>query len=236
MKKIIAYAVFLLLIVSFAAADLCKESDDGKDYAEQGYVKYGVIQYDDLCVLSLDTDMRVEEGLYLKEYYCDKDTDERKHKIINCADEGFDKCKNGQCVGDSSSDSSDSSQTTTPVYTGPECGNKKIEAGEDCDPPTKICYVGSDIGLCSAACKCEIKISSGTSDSTDSESEIVDEESEETTDTGPEDEEKPIETKQKTTAEDKDGVSTQKDRLALPKEPKRGLVGRIWHWFWGMFD
>jgi len=54
-KKIIAYIVCILLLVSFIAADdLCKESDDGKDYAEAGYVKYGVTIYDDLCVLSAD--------------------------------------------------------------------------------------------------------------------------------------------------------------------------------------
>lgn len=233
MKKIIAYALVFVFLVSFAAADLCKESDDGKDYAEQGYVKYGITKYEDLCVLSPDKDMRLEESQYLKEYYCDKDTDERKHKIVDCSREGFDKCKNGRCVSDSSQQ--DSSQPATPVYTGLECGNKKVETGEDCDPPTKICYVGSDIGLCSDTCKCEIKIRSGAS-SNDNQTKpetIVDDEPEEKTES-----ETAIKTtsEQKESVEDTDGISTQKDRLALPKEPKKGLFGRMWAWFAGWFD
>jgi hypothetical protein len=227
MKKIVAYAICLLLLVSFvAASDLCKESDDGKDYEESGYVKYGVTIYDDLCVLSPGVDMRLPESSFLKEYYCDDD--ERKHKIVECSREGFEKCKDGKCVGGSQ----DSSQSTTPVYTGPECGNKKIETGEDCDPPTKICYEGSDIGLCSTTCKCEIKIiadGSGT-DSQDENETVVDDEPEEKT---TEEKKEPVKTT--TTVEDKDGISTQKDRLALPKEPKKGLFGRVWNWFLDIF-
>jgi hypothetical protein len=218
----------MLLLVSFvSASDLCKESDDGRDYEEAGYVKYGVTIYDDLCVLSANADLRLPESSFLKEYYCDDD--ERKHKIIECAREGFDKCEDGRCIGAAPAQDSN----TTPVYTGPECGNKKIETNEDCDPPTKICYVGSDIGLCSANCKCEIKITADGSDSQD-ESETTDEETtteEDTTET----EEKTVETKPKTTVEDKDGISTQQDRLALPKEPKKGLFGRVWNWFLDIF-
>jgi hypothetical protein len=229
MRKIIAYIFCILFLVSFASADLCKESDDGKDYAESGYVKYGVTQYDDVCVTSAEIDIRKTESFFLKEYYCDDD--ERKHEIVECSREGFDSCEDGRCVSDSSQDSS---QPAVPVYTGPECGNKKIETGEDCDPPTKICYVGSDIGLCSETCKCEIKIfsDSGSSDkSTDSE--VVQEEPEE--EIAPEPKKTVIEKTSEKSVEDKDGISTQQDRLALPKEPKKGLFGRVWNWFLDIF-
>lgn len=233
MTKIWAYIIFLLLLVSFAAADLCTESDDGKDYPESGYVKYGVIQYDDLCVLSPDTDIRLPESQYLKEYYCDNDL--RKHKIIDCTNEGFDKCENGRCI--STAPQQTSSQPAAPVYTGPECGNKKVETNEDCDPPTKICYVGSDIGLCSTTCKCEIKITaSGSSPPPQEEPETTEKEITETVEF--KEEVKTVETKQKTTkttVEDKDGISTEQDRLALPKEPKKGIFGRVWNWFLDIF-
>lgn len=242
MKKSIAYIICVLFLVSFVSGDLCTESDNGKEYDEQGYVKYGVTRYEDLCVLSPDTDLRVEEGQYLKEYYC-TDDDQRDHKIVDCTREGFDKCKAGECVG---SQSSSSSHTTTPVYTGPECGNKKVETGETCDPPTKICYVGSDIGLCSATCQCEIKISSeDSSDELASGTDTADEDNtttdsaETTSNDDSVDVVKTVESepkKTKTSVEDTDGISTEKDRLALPKEPKKGLFRRMWGWFASLFN
>jgi len=240
MKKIIAYVVCIFFLVSFVfASDLCKESDDGRDYAEQGFVKYGVTEYDDVCVLSPDADMRVEEGQYLKEYYCDDDN--RRHEIIDCSREGFDKCEDGMCI---SSSGSNVSTPSTPVVTGPVCGNKIVESGEECDPPTKICYKGSDIGLCSNICQCDIKISSGE----ESEEESDTEENESVADQGlaeedtvePEQEpieEENVEAAESVSANDPDGVpSTQTDRLALPKEPKKGLFSRIWAWFAGLFS
>ncbi|MBD3361781.1 hypothetical protein GF358_03235 [Candidatus Woesearchaeota archaeon] len=239
MKKIIAYIVCILFLVSFVSADLCTESDDGKDYVEAGYVKYGVIKYDDLCVLSPDADMRVEEGQYLKEYYCDDD--KREHKIVDCVREGFEKCKAGRCVS-SSGNVSQSSQPAAPV--GPVCGNKIVESGEDCDPPTKICYKGSDIGLCSVNCKCEIKITADgsepdeetdASDENDSEETVI-EKLDEETETVESESEKTTKTVEEDSVEDKDGISTEKNRLALPKEPKKGIFRRIWNWFGNLFS
>jgi len=87
--------------------------------------------------------------------------------------------------------------------------------------------------LCSANCKCEIKISSGDSSDT---TETTDEELEEdTTETKETTTEKKEEVKTTTTVEDKDGISTQQDRLALPKEPKKGIFGRVWNWFLDIF-
>lgn len=225
-SKFFSYAVFLLLIASFVCADdLCTESDDGKDYAEQGHVKYGVIKYEDLCVLSPDADMRVAEGKYLKEYYC-TDDDKREHKIVDCTAEGFEKCKDGRCFSSLVTNAS----KQVPVVVGPECGNKKVEANEDCDPPTKICFVGADIGLCSQSCRCEVKIHvdtetkpavvNKTSEITSNQSKIA----------------LPVPEVAEKSAEDKDGISAGKDRLALPKAPKKGIFSRIWSWFFGLFD
>jgi len=247
MKKIVLYLICLFLLISFVSAgDLCKESDDGKDYEEAGYVKYGVTKYNDLCVLEPDADMRVEEGIYLKEYYCDEDNDERKHKIVDCTQLGFEKCEDGRCVNSQSSQGSSQSQNSAPVYVA-ECGNKIVDSGEDCDPPDKICYKGSDIGLCSDTCKCEIKISSGTS--SDNEEETEESESEVDSETDSKDKEDDsvedkVESNEKDETEevskdsvDPDGVaSTQIDRLSLPKEPKKGLFGRIWAWFADWFN
>ncbi|MBW2969211.1 hypothetical protein KY314_03780, partial [Candidatus Woesearchaeota archaeon] len=187
----------------------------------------------------------VEEGIYLKEYYCDEDNDERKHKIVDCTQLGFEKCEDGRCVNSQSSQSSSQSQTSAPVYVA-ECGNKIVDSGEDCDPPDKICYKGSDIGLCSDTCMCEIKISSGTSSDNEEESEDVETEDNKTEEIKEDNNKVQDESKvektnnnkeQEESSADPDGIpSTQIDRLSLPKEPKKGLFGRIWAWFAAWFD
>jgi hypothetical protein len=254
LNKIIVFGMILVFLCSFVSADsLCRESDNGKEYDVKGYVQYGVTKYEDLCVLKPDADMRLPESQYLKEYYCESDA--RTHKIVDCKREGYDKCKDGVCV---------SSQTTTAtgnttvknttkysVYTAPYCGDKKVGTGEECDPPDKICYKGTDIGLCSAACKCAVKISGGhvvsgnqtakpeitvqdaaknkTTDTsiTTAKAEAKEEVKEETTAT------KTASKSAKKEVQDPDGVSTEKERLSLPKEQKKGLFKRIWSWLFG---
>jgi major membrane immunogen (membrane-anchored lipoprotein) len=227
MKKVIVCMMIFVFLASFVSADLCMDSDDGEDYAEKGYVKYGVTKFYDTCVLNPSTDMSIQEGAYLKEYFCDDD--KRVNDIIDCSREGFDMCKEGKCID---LDPSDDSAPKAPVYTAPVCGNKVVDPGEDCDPPDKICYKGSDIGLCSEICKCEIKIKDGrlVSDDENETTEVTDEQE---TEQEPKAETK-TEVKKST---DPDGVpSTQIDRLSLPKEPKKGLFSRMLAWFAGWFD
>jgi len=224
--------MFILVIVSsFVFADsLCKESDNEKEYDKKGYVKYGVTQYDDVCVLKPDADLRLPESQYLKEYYCDSDT--RMHKIIDCAHEGYEKCKDGACVSSTSSVNG----TKAPVVVLPSCGDDRVTGTEECDPPDKICYEGEDIGLCSKDCKCVIKIVGGhvVSENTTVKPEIVVQDV-------VKNESKPVQTVVKEVkktvvdeVKDIDGVpSTQTERLSLPKEPKKGLFSRLWNWLFG---
>lgn len=254
LNKIVVFGMILVFLASFVSADsLCKESDNGKEYDKKGYVKYGVTQYDDLCVLKPDADMRLPESQYLKEYYCDTDT--RMHKIVDCKKEGYEKCKDGACVSPSTTTTGNTTSNTThaPVYVAPYCGDKKVGTGEECDPPDKICYKGADIGLCSTACKCVIKISGGhvvSSNQTAAKPEITiqdasaNNKSSATQVTTAKAEVKEDVKEQTAVAKtpaksakkevtDPDGVSTEKERLSLPKEQKKGLFKRMWSWLFG---
>ncbi len=251
LNKIVVFGMILIFLASFVSADaLCKESDNGKEYNKKGYVQYGVTKYDDLCVLKPDADMRLPESQYLKEYYCESDT--RMHKIVDCKREGYEKCKDGACVSSQTTAGNTSSNATAAsVYVAPYCGDKKVGTGEECDPPDKICYKGADIGLCSSACKCVVKISGGhvvsSNQTAKPEITVQDAAKNKTTDTSVttakaevKEEVKEETTATKTTSKsakkevtDPDGVSTEKERLSLPKEQKKGLFKRMWSWLFG---
>lgn len=245
-NKIIAFGIALVFLASFVSADsLCKDSDNEKEYNVKGYVQYGVTKYDDLCVLKPDADMRLPESQYLKEYYCENDA--RTFKIVDCTREGYDKCKDGACVSSqTTTTTSNATKNTTQysVYTAPYCGDKKVGTGEECDPPDKICYKGADIGLCSTACKCVVKISGGhlVSGNQTAKPEITVQNASagnkssdtQVTTAKAETSETKTSKSAKKEVKDPDSVpSTEKERLSLPKEQKKGLFKRIWSWLFG---
>jgi hypothetical protein len=40
---------------------------------------------------------------------------------------------------------------------GPKCGDRKVDEGEDCDPPGTVCTTGTAAGTCNKSCVCEEK-------------------------------------------------------------------------------
>jgi hypothetical protein len=169
MKWILYITVLMLVIGNAMAVDLCTDSDDGPDKVSNpddhslttaGTVKYGVSDYDDVC-LDMEDGLMTDEGEWLKEYYCDEDS--RKHTQYRCSNYGFDLCRNGKCGSTSNTSTGGNTTVVTPT---PDdlCGNKESDPGEECDPPHSICF-GSDMseyGQCTANCKCKLATAEAT--------------------------------------------------------------------------
>lgn len=155
MKKLAVITVlFMLLSSAVAFAIECIDSDGGpaeksrpEPYiSEKGSVSYGLSEKFDECVSS-EEGYHKDPSLWVREYYC-RDTPDgqlRAYFDIDCTRYGYTGCEGGKCVGKNATKTT----TTQAVDTGPLCGNKRIDAGEQCDPPDKICYDDSgNIGIC----------------------------------------------------------------------------------------
>lgn len=233
MKKIFAFALFLILLASAVSAAMCTDSDDGNAYDEVGDTKYGITTFTDTCVLSEQADMSTKESSFLKEYYC-KD-DKRVSEIVECSREGFISCKEGKCLAP---EGSQASTKTTTTYATISCGDHKLnQASEECDPPGKICFKNEDVGQCTASCKCEVMVE----DAKESSEETAQEKPENTDEkTAQAEQSEPTEEKQsdEKTAEQKKTPaprlpSEEREELPVVKEP--GFFGKIWKWFKGLF-
>jgi hypothetical protein len=153
MRKLAAItAVFLLLCATAALAVDCTDSDRDDDVKktidEKGSVTYGLTEKYDECVSSEDG-YHMGTSRFVREYFCQADSGGnilRKYEDIDCERYGYTKCEDGRCIG---KNTTASYTGTTSQPAGPSCGNKKIDAGEQCDPPDKICYDdNSNIGQC----------------------------------------------------------------------------------------
>lgn len=157
-------ALLVVLSTAVAAENLtatCSDTDKGgskgTDAAlkEKGEVKYGLTTQVDTCLTS-DNGVSTNESMFLKEYFCQDN--QRKSDVYDCDKRGYEKCKNGECVGGSSSSSSTGTNATpAPVSS---CGNKirEKDKGEECDPPNSVCFGKSsaEYGTCQADCTCKI--------------------------------------------------------------------------------
>ncbi|MBW3018563.1 hypothetical protein KY329_00050 [Candidatus Woesearchaeota archaeon] len=162
MKWMAIFVVFLMICSTVMAAEkICSDSDGGPEkpnkpddhtLTTKGVVKQVVSEYEDTC-LSFEDGYSTKEGTWLKEYYCDGD--DLRETQYDCTNYGFSGCKNGECVGGSTSNTSGGS---TPIVQDDLCGNKIKDAGEECDPPHSVCF-GEDIseyGQCTTDCKCKL--------------------------------------------------------------------------------
>ncbi len=141
--------------------DICNDTDSGGSRGTdaalkvKGDVKYGLTTQSDTCLTSEDG-VSTAESVFLKEYFCQDG--QRKSDVYDCDKRGYEKCKNGECVGGSGGASSN--QTSAASLPVSACGNKLREKdkGEECDPPNSICFgkTSQEYGTCQADCKCKI--------------------------------------------------------------------------------
>jgi len=119
-----------------------------------GTTKYGIsTTHTDECISNKDG-YHKDPSPWIREYYCGGSPIQIQHKDMDCTSMGFTGCAGGKCIGGSSSTATTTTHTTKPT---PACGNKHVDAGEQCDPPDKICYVGSDVGICAReTCQCKL--------------------------------------------------------------------------------
>ncbi len=155
--------IFIILIPPIMA--LCEEDDGGPSdlsklvpyIAEGGITQSDSEQKGDFCVdeeggLNMET-----ESLYLREFYCRNGI--VKSIDVMCMDFGYTKCRMengfGACVNKvGSSDNKDSADASKDSSVR-HCGNKRVEVGEDCDPPDRLCVAGNgNPGVCSPFCTC----------------------------------------------------------------------------------
>ncbi len=154
-KLAVIVALFLLLGSSAAFAVECIDSDDGPTernrpepyIAEKASVSYGLSEKFDECVSNEDG-YHLDPSNWVREYYCQNVSDivQRVYIDYDCVRYGYTGCAGGKCIG------KNATKTTTHVDTGPACGNKRVDPGEQCDPPDKICYdTSGNIGICTRA-------------------------------------------------------------------------------------
>lgn len=166
MKWMAIFAVLLLLCGTAMASDLCSDSDGGPDnpgnpdahsLETKGTAKRVVSEYEDTC-LAFEDGYSTDEGVWLKEYYCDED--DLKDTQYDCTAQGYTGCKNGACVGNTTGSTTNGTGTTTTPDPSESCGNEILEKdlGEECDPPHSVCFGNdmSEYGQCTTDCKCKL--------------------------------------------------------------------------------
>jgi hypothetical protein len=183
--RALVWMTALMLLISAAAVTAidCDDLDEQPDIEDtlhtKAIVEYGIEDKADTCVSGKDGYTK-DPSTWVREYYCEESPAggegtgtvmQRKYKDFDCTRYGFEKCEGGKCVGGAKA-STNTSSVKKPAAAQPSCGDHKVQAdrGEQCDPPDDICYVGSDIGICSrpasggfGGCQCKLyKGGSGT--------------------------------------------------------------------------
>ena len=182
MKKIILFYIVAILLASFAYAD-CYDSDDGpknlntpaRYLGSDGFVTEGNNTYYDSCI-TRKGGVEINDSNWIREYYCDNGR--MDYEDYFCPDHHYVECLtfNKAAACDDYRGPADYNETTTqtnttnttnttanttsstqPTNTTPvNCGDKKVELGEDCDPPGKNCYTPAfQEGICDFSCTCD---------------------------------------------------------------------------------
>ncbi len=183
-KQLLIYAI-LAVLLTFSVNAACYDSDDGPKNLDtparyigiDGFVTEGNnATYYDACV-SREGGSEIDDGLWIREYYCDNNGN-MDYEDYFCPSHYYVEClkvhKAAAC--DSYSGPADYNETTTTqtnttnttnatntttnqtnTTTIPiNCGDKKVEFGEECDPPGKECYTKAlTKGVCDFNCGCD---------------------------------------------------------------------------------
>lgn len=150
-----------------------------------GFVTEGNTTYYDTCV-SRAGGSEIDDGLWIREYYCDnsgrvafEDFFCPSHYYVECltvhkaaacddysgpADYNETSAVNTTATANTTNTTSQGNITNTtsgqsnasrPV----NCGDKKVEFGEECDPPGKDCYTKAMTkGICDFSCECDASL------------------------------------------------------------------------------
>ena len=185
MKKTISCAILFVLFAAFASA-ACYDSDDGpKNLATparylgiDGFVTEGNTTYYDTCV-SRKGGSELDNGLWLREYYCGNNGDVdyedyfcpsyyyveclKVHKAAACDDYSGPSDYNETTVTNttnttntSTNSANNQASTSNASAVSVNCGDGKVNHGEDCDPPGKECYTKRFLqGVCDFSCICD---------------------------------------------------------------------------------
>jgi len=183
MKKIILYITLAILIASFAHAD-CYDSDDGPKNLNtparylgiDGFVTEGNNTYYDSCV-TRNGGVETNDSNWIREYYCDNGRMDYEdyfcpnyyyvecltvHKAAACDDYSgpadYNETTQTNTTNTTTTNTTNTTSNTsfTNTSTSVNCGDKKVELGEDCDPPGKNCYTKSfNEGICDFSCTCD---------------------------------------------------------------------------------
>ena len=211
--------IFLSTVVY---AQQCTDTDGGTDYENKGSVKYGVTTKDDTCILSKHTELSIEEGVWLKEYYCANN--QRTSKTVDCTREGYEKCQMGICTGKEKVEA----QKEAEKALLPKCGNKVVDSGEDCDPPGKICYADGGYGQCDANCKCPLEIGKNvTKPAENVTEENITAPENVTVEAAPE----PLPEVEKI-----EPVEIEPEEIEVPEQPLPNFIVRFINWIKGLFS
>jgi len=238
MKKLLVI-LMIAIIATIVHGQQCTDTDSGTDYEQKGSVKYGVTTKEDSCVLSKHTEMSVEEGIWLKEYYCEND--QRKNEVVDCTREGYQKCEQGTCTGKEAV----AAQKEAEIAAQPKCGNDVVDSdlGEECDPPGKICYADGGYGQCDSNCKCPLEIRQGVNnnetveanETAEAENATVENATAEKETVEPETKPEPlpeIETVEPVEIEPEPEV----EEIEVPDQPLPGFVVRFVNWIKSLFS
>ena len=175
MKKLLLFTLFAILLASIAYAD-CYDSDAGPTDLDHparyigidGFVTEGNDTYYDSCVIRKGGD-ETNESNWIREYYCDKDGD-MDYIDYFCPSYHYKECltvhKAAACDDYTGpADYNETVQNTTNTTAANQtinktvpknCGDKKVNFGEDCDPPGKECYTKGFLkGVCDFTCVCD---------------------------------------------------------------------------------
>lgn len=159
MKAIILSLAFILVFSSIAYA-ACTDTDGGpinptkpaKFIGIFGTVDYGTGPKEDYCVSRLGGSF-VKSGEWVREYYCDGDRIDSDD--YECKNYDYASCVNGTCINYTGTQAALDDVGTPPAENYSNCGNKKLDGKEECDPPGKVCMIaGGGMGTCTNQCKC----------------------------------------------------------------------------------
>ena len=147
---IVLASVLISAVLVSGQGVTCTDTDSGREGRSKAEpyvstfatVKYGLTEKSDECVSGKEG-VHKDPSLWVREYFCGGDPVQRMYEDFDCTRYGYTGCQGGKCIG-----KPNATTATKPVVEGPACGNEQTDAGEQCDPPDKICYLDDKIGIC----------------------------------------------------------------------------------------